>query len=102
LEAAAREAELLSRNAPYEMWLPWRPLASYLASGKQYHDEDGLYIRNLIGRPPSPDLLRKGLPVKWKVTAMEHNSMRWWFVERGPHLSVHSSVGRWDIYYQEN
>lgn len=102
LEAAALESKLLAQNAPDEMWLPWRPLASYLASGKQCHDEDGLFIRNMIGRPPSPALLRSGQPKNWKITAMEHTSMRWWSVENGPPATVHSTYGRWDIYYQAN
>lgn len=73
----ASQADYLARTHRDSIWLPWRPLASYLATGANYHDEDGLYARQLSGLYPSRNQARTGLPIQWSLTAIEVPGMIW-------------------------
>ncbi len=78
--AAIHEAETLARRFPGEIWFPWSPLISFYSEGRHYHDEDGLYVRQVSGVLPKRELAYGYLPPKWRVTAMRFkggDKMNW-------------------------
>jgi hypothetical protein len=93
------QAEQMAISRPDSVWMPWRPLITYLAAGKNYHDEDGLYIRQLTGLYPSRKHAYSGLPARWSMTAIEVPGMEWGIArvmqpeERDPQIR-----GYWHIY----
>lgn len=73
----ADQAAHMARTHPNSIWLPWRPLANFMATGNHYHDEDGLYVRQVTGLYPSQRHALAELPPHWSLTAIEVPGMIW-------------------------
>lgn len=73
----ANQADELARTYGNKIWIPWRPLASYLATGKHYHDEDGLLSRQVTGFYPSRQHAMGRLPEQWSLTAISSTETTW-------------------------
>lgn len=73
----ADEASALASSHGEQVWLPWRPLAVRLATGRHDHDEDGLLVRGLAGHPVGGDALRAHLPPRWSGTFLQNHGMNW-------------------------
>jgi hypothetical protein len=86
----------IHRNA---IWLPWRPLATFMATGNHYHDEDGLYVRQVTGLYPSESHARAKLPPRWSLTAIEVPGMIWYVAPAmQPTQGEPDRWGGWQIY----
>lgn len=90
------EASRLASGHGERLWLPWRPLATRLATGRHDHDEDGLLIRHLTGRPVSRSHLHAHLPPQWASTFLQAGGMNWSvaIASQDPHW-VAARLGRW-------
>lgn len=71
------EARDMAQTKGDTLWLPWRPLAAYLATGHHYHDEDGLHVRQISGLYPSRSHAYEAMPGHWTWTAVEVPGMTW-------------------------
>jgi hypothetical protein len=95
----AQQAEQMASSRPHSAWLPWRPLANYLASGKNYHDEDGLFIRQVTGLYPSRNHAYAALPAQWAMTAIEIPGMVWGVARTmQPEEGTEKVWGAWELY----
>lgn len=72
-----RQAAQIARLFPAQIWFPWNPLVTIYADGRFDHVEDGLCMRILAGRPPSPDLMRRHLPPDMHVIALPRGGTDW-------------------------
>jgi hypothetical protein len=94
-----QQAEQLAHSQPQSVWIPWRPLATYLATGKNYHDEDGLFVRQLTGLYPSRSHAYSALPAQWSMTAVELFGMDWGIARTmQPDEGKEAIWGSWRIY----
>lgn len=97
--ARAQEADYLARGLGEAAWLPWRPLAVYLATGRQDHDEDGLYVRQVTGLYPSRRHVAEYLPPAWSLTAIEYPGMYWGIAAAmQPRDANRETTGAWLIF----
>jgi hypothetical protein len=97
------EAKAMARAKDKAIWLPWRPLATYLATGRHYHDEDGLHVRQLTGLYPRRVHAYAALPENWAWTAVEIPGMSWdiaRLMQPGP--VQEERQGHWMIYSSPN
>jgi hypothetical protein len=70
-----REATLMAGQQGDRTWMPWRPLAMRLATGRHDHDEDGLHIRQLTGFFPGRTHAFSQLPPRWDQTMFQLHGM---------------------------
>jgi hypothetical protein len=90
------EASALASSHGEQVWLPWRPLAVRLATGRHDHDEDGLLVRVLARRPVGGDALRAHLPPRWSGTFLQHHGMNWNIaLASNPPGWLPARAGRW-------
>jgi len=73
----AQQAVAISARLGANAWLPWRPLATRFATGRQDHDEDGLHVRQLTALFPRREHARAGLPPAWDCTVLQATGMTW-------------------------
>lgn len=93
------EAVDLSKANVNAMWLPWRPLATFLATGRHYHDEDGLHVRQLTKLYPSRPHAFEFVPASWNKTAVERPGMSWDIARQmQPGPVNYERQGHWVIY----
>lgn len=93
------EASRLSTGHGERLWFPWRPLATRLATGRHDHDEDGLLIRHLTGRPISRRHLHAHLPPQWAGTFLQAGGMNWSvaIASQDPNWAP-AQLGRWILF----
>ncbi|MEO7700414.1 MAG: hypothetical protein ABIZ04_14415 [Opitutus sp.] len=75
--AQLRQAELISKTYPEQIWFPWNPLVTFYSARRFDHVEDGLYVRFVTGLPLTFAEARAGLPPKWRGMAMVRGSFDW-------------------------
>jgi hypothetical protein len=98
LQPCYEARDFASRN-PDSLWLPWRPLATFLATGQHHHDEDGLHVRQISGLYPSRAHAYEALPADWKHTAIEIPGMSWSLTEvMQPGPLTEERHGLWIVY----
>jgi hypothetical protein len=94
-----QQSTQLAVTSPDGLWMPWRPLATYLITGKHYHDEDGLHARQLTGLFPTRKHAYGGLPAHWSQTARLNPGISWGIAEAmQPAASQRTMWGDWLIY----
>lgn len=69
------EATAMASRQGDRTWMPWRPLATRLATGRHDHDEDGLHIRQLTGFFFSRAHAFGQLPPRWDQTLFQVHGM---------------------------
>ena len=93
---ALREADILARRFPGEIWFPWSPLVTFYADGRHDHDEDGLFVRQVSGIFPRKAVAYRHLPPKWRFTAFRNrgvDKMNW-----GIAGAMHSNAARLETF----
>jgi hypothetical protein len=81
---------------PQGVWFPLHPLVTLYSDRKYYHDEDGLFVRKMAGRPPSSAQLASQLPAAMQLIALNQNWNDWGIARRMlPANSRQTTVGNW-------
>lgn len=97
--ARLHQAGYLAGGFKDSVWLPWRPLVGYLATGRHDHDEDGLYVRQLTGYFPSRKQIADHLPPRRTLTAIEDPGMNWGVAAAmQPETAKSEVIGDWLIF----
>lgn len=92
-------AAFLARQLPGEIYFPWNPLATFFNERRFYHVEDGLYVRQVTGLPPSQANTLNHLPPRWSVTAFRGTDTGWGIVEQLHPPDVQTAAfGEWTLY----
>ncbi len=74
---AYHESVSLSRRLPERLWFPWNPLVTIYSERRLYAVEDGLYVKQVTGRPESPDQTRRHLPGKFAAIVLAGTGSDW-------------------------
>ena len=93
------EAARLAARWPGQIWFPFHPLVTLYSEQRYYHDEDGLFVRQVTRRPVSPEQAAAHLPPGLTVFAFRTG---WsdWGVARSllPANARSSEVGDWTLW----
>jgi hypothetical protein len=76
------EAVELSRRLPGMLWFPWNPLVTVHTEGRMYQTEDGLYIREVAGRPVPDAASRRHLPPRLSGRVLPSSGSEWGLAAR--------------------
>lgn len=79
--ASYAEAEQFAAQFHGRIWFPLHPLVTLYSENRYYHDEDGLYVRQVSKKGVGPEQTAAHLPPAMQVLAL-HNSWSDWGVAR--------------------
>ena len=71
------EAIELSRRLPRILWFPWNPLVTVYSEGRLYPVEDGLYVKQVTGRPETREQTLAHLPARFAGIVLAGNGSQW-------------------------
>ena len=71
------EAVALSRRLPGMLWFPWNPLVTIYSEGRLYPVEDGLYVKQVTGRPEPEAQTRSHLPSRFAAIVLAGTGSEW-------------------------
>ena len=75
-----REAVYLTKGG--HVWFPLNPLVTLYSEGRYYHDEDGLYERQMSGHPVPRARLQAGLPQDLRRVVYLWGGATWGIAQR--------------------
>jgi hypothetical protein len=94
-----RQAEILARSFPDQIWFPWNPLVTLYGENCLYHAEDGLYVRFLAGHALTLAHARAHLPRQMSVIALPRGSSDWGIALHFlPPNARREEFGLWTLY----
>ena len=76
------EAVELSRRLPGMLWFPWNPLVTVHTERRMYQTEDGLYIRQVVGRPIPDAVSKRHLPPRLAGRVLPSSGSEWGLAAR--------------------
>jgi hypothetical protein len=77
-------------------WFPLNPLVTLYSDRRYYHDEDGLFVRQMAGKPPAPAQLVSQLPAAMGLIVLHEDWTDWGIARRMlPKNSRETKVGNW-------
>jgi hypothetical protein len=71
------EAIELSRRLPRVLWFPWNPLVTVYSEGRLYPVEDGLYVKQVTGRPEPREQTLAQLPAEFAGIVLAGTGSQW-------------------------
>ena len=71
------EAIELSRRLPGMLWFPWNPLVTVYSEARLYPVEDGLYVKQVTGRPEPREQTLAHLPARFAGIVLAENGSQW-------------------------
>jgi hypothetical protein len=97
--AAYRDAEALAARYREQIWFPMHPLVTLYSDRRYYHDEDGLFLRQITHRAVAREHVAAHLPRAMRMIALR-NFWTDWGVARSllPAPVRQIPVGDWTIW----
>ncbi len=98
--ASYDEAEQFAAQFRGRIWFPFHPLVTLYGEKRYYHDEDGLYVRQLSRQAVGPEQAAAHLPPTLRVIAL-HNRWSDWGIARSllPPNPPRTVIGYWTLWH---
>ncbi len=93
------DAGRIAANLRGQVWFPFNPLVTLYSEQRYYHDEDGLYVRNVAKKPIPPAQAAAHLPAALRVMAF-HTAWNDWGIAKSmlPPGSTALPSGEWALW----
>jgi hypothetical protein len=98
--AAYREADQFTQQLRGRVWFPFHPLITLYSENQYYHDEDGLFVRQITRWKISPVQAAAHLPPAMQVIALRRGWTDWGVARKMmPPGARPTAVGDWDLWF---